>query len=142
MTPKNSMIILRQTGELQNMEMDLGGYLFGLPGMQIEMHKVKIVRACGQETITMESNTKAYTYEASFGGGMIEINGEVFIPLKFATMSERGWVDEVPEKWMDLDFIHPDKLTNMVFHATILPDPENTEVEYDYELVMENGKFI
>ena len=142
MTPKNAVIILRQTGELQHMEMDLGGYPFELPGMKIEVYKVKIVGACGQETITVEVNTKGYTYEASFGGGMIEINGEVSIPLKFATMSERGRVDEVPEKWIDLDSIHPDELINMVFHATILPDPENTEVEYDYKLIMENGEFI
>jgi len=142
MTPKNAVIILRQTGELQNMEMDLGGYPFELPGMKIEMYKVKILGACGQETITVEVNTKGYTYEASFGGGVIEINGEVSIPLKFATMSERGCVDVVPEKWMDLDFIHPDNLTEMVFYATILPDPENPEFEYDYKLVMENGEFI
>ncbi|MEK7399595.1 MAG: hypothetical protein AAB116_21850 [Candidatus Poribacteria bacterium] len=142
MKPRNTVIVLRQTGELKYIEIDLGGYTIELPGMKIEVYKVEIVGAYGQETISVEVNTKGYTYEASFGGGKIEINKEVLIPLKFATISERGWVDLVPEKWVDLDSIHLDKLTSMVFHATILPDPENTEVEYDYEFVMENGKFI
>ncbi|MDQ1329006.1 MAG: hypothetical protein QG641_2292 [Candidatus Poribacteria bacterium] len=142
MKPRDTVIVLRQTGELKYIEIDLDGYTVELPGMTIEMYKVKIVGAYGTETISVEVNTKGYTYEASFGGGKIEINEEILIPLKFATISERGWVNAVPEKWVDLDSIHLDKLTNMVFHATILPDPENTEVEYDYELVMENGKFI
>lgn len=142
MIPKSSVVILQQTGEINYLEINLGGQLIELPGIEIEAYGVKIIGAYGQETISLDINTKVYTYKASFGGGNIEINGEFLIPLKFATISEKALVDSVPEKWADLDFLKISELESMAFYATILPDPENPEFEYDYKLIVENGEFV
>ena len=94
MKPRNTVVILRQTGELKYIEIDLGGYTIELPGMKIEAYKVKIVGAYGQETISVEVNTKGYTYEASFGGGKVEINEEILInhikPLPMVVVQQKG----------------------------------------------------